>query len=606
MKKLYSFVLINIFISSIIAIRYFVVPGALFNWTGITFSIFAVIGHFFSVYLLLLIICIPLLWIKPCLRNLILIVLFGFFQIGLFIDTIVFQQYRFHINLSVLSMVFSGQVVDFSLFTYCLMLTLIIVSLCLECFILYWINNKFAIVHAKSKFLRLSTIFLIFAFFISHIVHMIAFYYAYSPIMVVKEYIPLYRPFTSKKIMEFFDKQGQRKVIYEKDDEHTGIHYPKHTLIINSDNNKPQNIMFIVLDSWRYDTFSEQISPNTYHFAQQNNGVIFNNHYSTGNATRTGIFGLFYGIPGTYWDAFLRNSVPSLFVTTLQKENFNIGIFTSAKVTAPEFDRTVFATIKNLRISSHDGRASSRDKQITNDWLAWYKQRDTSKPSFSFLFYDAPHAYDFPDDFEVKFKPIGDLDYMTLNNNTDPVPIFNRYKQSVYYDDYLLQNVYDELIRSGTLDNTLIIITGDHGQEMNDNKLGFWGHNGNYTDAQTKVPFIIIGAKNLEQLKDNAAKLTSHEDVVPSLMKHYLYVENDISDYSTGYDLFNPITNRNWLLMSNYSSYAVRTPDNIYLVNRLGISHYMDSHNHEIDATPNYSYIQAAIGNMRYFYQPAN
>lgn len=606
MKKLYSFVLINIFISSIIAIRYFVVPGALFNWTGITFSIFAVIGHFFSVYLLLLIICIPLLWIKPCLRNLILIVLFGFFQIGLFIDTIVFQQYRFHINLSVLSMVFSGQVVDFSLFTYCLMLTLIIVSLCLECFILYWINNKFAIAHTKSKFLRLSTIFLIFAFFISHIVHMIAFYYAYSPIMVVKEYIPLYRPFTSKKIMEFFDKQGQRKVIYEKDDEHTGIHYPKHTLIINSDNNKPQNIMFIVLDSWRYDTFSEQISPNTYHFAQQNNGVIFNNHYSTGNATRTGIFGLFYGIPGTYWDAFLRNSVPSLFVTTLQKENFNIGIFTSAKVTAPEFDRTVFATIKNLRISSHDGRASSRDKQITNDWLAWYKQRDTSKPSFSFLFYDAPHAYDFPDDFEVKFKPIGDLDYMTLNNNTDPVPIFNRYKQSVYYDDYLLQNVYDELIRSGTLDNTLIIITGDHGQEMNDNKLGFWGHNGNYTDAQTKVPFIIIGAKNLEQLKDNAAKLTSHEDVVPSLMKHYLYVENDISDYSTGYDLFNPITNRNWLLMSNYSSYAVRTPDNIYLVNRLGISHYMDSHNHEIDATPNYSYIQAAIGNMRYFYQPAN
>ncbi len=606
MKKLYSFVLINIFISSIIAIRYFVVPGALFNWAGITFSIFAVTGHFFSVYLLLLIICIPLLWIKPCLRNLILIVLFGFFQIGLFIDTIVFQQYRFHINLSVISMVFSGQVVDFSLFTYCLMLTLIIASLCLECFILYWINNKFAIAHTKSKFLRLSTIFLIFAFFISHIVHMIAFYYAYSPIMVVKEYIPLYRPFTSKKIMEFFDKQGQRKVIYEKDDEHTGIHYPKHTLIINSDNNKPQNIMFIVLDSWRYDTFSEQISPNTYHFAQQNNGVIFNNHYSTGNATRTGIFGLFYGIPGTYWDAFLRNSVPSLFVTTLQKENFNIGIFTSAKVTAPEFDRTVFATIKNLRISSHDGPASSRDKQITNDWLAWYKQRDTSKPSFSFLFYDAPHAYDFPDDFEVKFKPIGDLDYMTLNNNTDPVPIFNRYKQSVYYDDYLLQNVYDELIRSGTLDNTLIIITGDHGQEMNDNKLGFWGHNGNYTDAQTKVPFIIIGAKNLEQLKDNAAKLTSHEDVVPSLMKHYLYVENDISDYSTGYDLFNPITNRNWLLMSNYSSYAVRTPDNIYLVNRLGISHYMDSHNHEIDATPNYSYIQAAIGNMRYFYQPAN
>ena len=192
---------------------------------------------------------------------------------------------------------------------------------------------------------------------------------------------------------------------------------------------------------------------------------------------------------------------------------------------------------------------------------------------------------------------------MTLNNNTDPGPIFNRYKQSVYYDDYLLQKVYDELKQSGSLDNTLIIITGDHSQEMNDNKLGFWGHNGNYTDAQTKVPFIIVGAKDLQHMSDNINKFTSHEDVVPTIMRNYLHVENDISDYSTGYDLFSPILNRDWLLMSNYSSYAVRTKDNIYFVNRLGISHYYDCHNNQVDQTPNYKTIQMAIDNMRYFFQ---
>jgi uncharacterized protein len=36
--------------------------------------------------------------------------------------------------------------------------------------------------------------------------------------------------------------------------------------------------------------------------------------------------------------------------------------------------------------------------------------------------------------------------------------------------------------------------------------------------------------------------------------------------------------------MSNYSSYTVRTTDNIYLVNRLGFSHYMDLHNREVNA----------------------
>ena len=603
MKKLYCFVLINVFISSLISVRFFLVPGASLSVISSVFSIFAVFGHFFLAYLLLFIICLPLVKLKKFFANILLAILFGLFQIGLYIDTIVFEQYRFHVNESVLSMVFSGQVVDFSLVTYLLMFSLIIVSFSLENFLLYLLDKKTTRQKRRSKAVLFFTLFLSSSLIISHLVHMVAFYYAYSPIMVVKEYIPLYRPFTSKKIMGFFDKQGQRKVIFEIDNKHDSISYPKKALVINPENQKLKNIVFIVLDSWRYDTFNETISPNSYRFALKHKAVIFDNHYSTGNATRTGIFGLFYGIAGTYWDAFLRNSIPSLFVTTLQKEKYNIGIFTSAKITAPEFDRTAFVTIKNLRISSKDGTAACRDQQITDDWLAWYKNRDASKPSFSFLFYDAPHAYDFPDDFPVKFKPIGDLNYMTLNNETDPLPIFNRYKQSVYYVDFLLQNIYEELEKSGTLDDTLIIITGDHSQEMNDNKLGFWGHNGNYTDAQTKVPFIIIGANELENLKNNANKLTSHEDVVPTLMKHYLHVKNDISDYSTGYDLFSPILNRNWLLMSNYSSYAVRTPDNIYFVNRIGVSHYMDVHNNEVDQTPNYHYIQEAMKSMRYFFR---
>lgn len=601
MKKLYSFVLINIFISSIITIRYFWVPGSSLSWDGSFFSLFAVLGHFFSVYLLLFILCFPFVWVKRTLSNICLAALFSLLQIVLYVDTIVFQQYRFHINESVLSMVFSGQVVDFSTITYVLMFLLILVSFGAEYLILYLLDKKFS--QKRSRILIVSTVFLLGCFFISHLIHMVAFYYAYSPIMIIKEYIPLYRPFTSKKIMGLFDKSGQRKTLIEKENQHATIYYPKNELMINPHNTTTPNIMFIVLDSWRYDTFSQEISPNTYHFVKQNNGIIFNNHYSTGNATRTGIFGLFYGIPGTYWDAFLRNRVPSLFITTLQKENYNIGIFTSAKVTAPEFDRTAFLTIKNLRISSKDGSASSRDKQLTDDWLNWYKSRDTSKPSFSFLFFDAPHAYDFPNYFEVKFNPIGELNYMTLSNDTDPVPIFNRYKQSVYYDDYLLKKVYDELERSGSLDNTLIFITGDHSQEMNDNNLGFWGHNGNYTDAQTKVPFIIVGAKDLKYITDNINKFTSHEDVVPTIMQHYLHVENDISDYSTGYDLFSPIIDRDWLLMSNYSSYAVRTRDNIYFVNRLGISHYFDCHNNQVDKTPDYKTIQAAMNDMRYFFQ---
>ncbi len=605
MRKLFLFTLFNVFLSALIAIRYFMVPGASVTLYGGTFSFFAVLGHFFSLYLILFLICTPLLWLNKYVRYSLLAIVFGFAQIALYVDTIVFEQYRFHINESVLMMVLFGQVVDFSFATWLMMGALVIGVFAIEYLAATWIDRKLtqrAQRHApKSRMMLTTSLFLVGALLVGNIGYMIAFYYAYSPIMVVKEYLPLYYPLTSKKIMGFFDKDGQHRNLLANPDSQKHIRYPLRELVINPENKRPANIMFIVVDSWRFDTFSESVSPNTWNFVKQHNGVAFNNHYSTGNATRTGIFGLFYGIPGTYWQPFLNNSIPSLFVTTMQKEDYNIGIFTSAKVTFPEFDRTVFATIKNLRINSEGKSTPERDARLTTDWREWYQKRDASRPTFSFLFYDSAHAYDFPKDAELKFGPVNDLNYMTLKNDTDPTPLFNRYKQSVYYIDQLLQQVYDQLAASGDLDNTLIVLTGDHAQEMNDNKMGFWGHNGNFTDAQTKVPFIIVGAKDDSRLRENASKLTSHEDVVPSLMKHYLHVANDTRDYATGYDLFSQMPERKWLLMSSYSAYAVRTPENIYTVNGVGISHYLDRHNRQASGHPNYSYVYDAMNEMKYF-----
>jgi membrane-anchored protein YejM (alkaline phosphatase superfamily) len=605
MRKLFLFTLLNVLLSALIAVRYFMVPGASVTLYGSAFSFLAVPAHFFSLYLILFLICTPLLWVNKYVRYSLLAILFGFAQIALYVDTIVFEQYRFHINESVLMMVLFGQVVDFSFATYLLMGAIIIGVFAAEYLAAWKIDRKptqqIRPGAAKSRTLLTTSLFLVGALLVSNIGYMIAFYYAWSPVMVVKEYLPLYYPLTSKKVMGFFDKNGQRRNLLANPDDRQHIRYPLRELVINPQNKKPANIMFIVIDSWRFDTFNEAVSPNTWNFVKQHNGVAFNNHYSTGNATRTGIFGLFYGIPGTWWQPFLNNSIPSLFVTTMQKEDYNIGIFTSAKVTFPEFDRTVFATIKNLRINSEGKSTPERDARLTKDWREWYQKRDASRPTFSFLFYDSAHAYDFPKDEPLKFGPVSDLNYMTLKNDTDPTPLFNRYKQSVYYIDRLLQQVYDQLAASGSLDDTLIILTGDHAQEMNDNKMGFWGHNGNFTDAQTKVPFIIVGAKNDRWLRENASKLTSHEDVVPSLMKHYLHVDNDTRDYATGYDLFSQMPDRKWLLMSSYSAYAIRTPENIYTVNGVGMSHYLDSHNRQVSGQPDYSYVYEAMNEMKYF-----
>lgn len=599
MKKLFLFSLVNVLISALIAIRYFTTPGSLFNITTHSFSFFAVLGNFFLLYLLLFLICSPLLLLNKYVRRPIIALLFTFAQIALYVDTIVFEQYRFHINQSMLTLVLSGQVVDFSLATYAMVALIFIAAFAIELLILLRIERRYAGDKGR-KLVKWASIFAVVALLISNITYMIGFWYSYSPIMTVQEKLPLYYPLTSKKIMGFFDKEGGKNRHPVVDDSARHLNYPLHALTINPLTHKPKNIMFILVDAWRFDTFSQAVSPNMVRLTAENNGVAFDNHYSTGNATRTGIFGLFYGVPGTYWEAFLHNNIPSLFVTTLQKQNYQLGIFTSAKVNFPEFDRTVFATVKNLRINSAGSTAPERDANVNKDWITWYQARDKSRPTFSFLFYDSAHAYEFPKDGE-KFSPVNDLNYMTLKNDTDPQPLFNRYKNSVYYIDSLVNKVFEQLKADGTLDDTLIIMTGDHAQEMNDNHMGFWGHNGNFTDAQTKVPFIVINPDDRAAVAQNSHKLTSHEDVVPMLMKHYLGVENPVSDYATGYDMASDMPERPWLLMSSYSMWAVRTPDSIYQVNGIGISHFMNAHNQEIDGQPNYKYVYDAMELMRHF-----
>ena len=360
--------------------------------------------------------------------------------------------------------------------------------------------------------------------------------------------------------------------------------------------------MLLVVDSWRYDTFNADNTPVMWEYAQD--GLIFENHMATGNATRTGIFGLFYGIPGTYWHGFLANQQSPVFIDRLQELDYDLGIFTAAQLRKPEFNQTVFTNVENLRIGSKGNRPSELDADLTKDWLDWYEKRDQSKPAFSFLFYDAPHGYDFPKGFEPRYEPMLQVvNYLKLNNETDPQPFFNRYKTSVRYVDTVAAQVLNKLKETGDLENTVVIITGDHGQEMNDNKLNFWGHNSNFTDAQVKVPFAIFGPGiNKLDTKWSSQSLTSHQDVVPTVMKHYLGVTNDVKDYSVGEDLLGEHVERDWIISSNYSGYAVISDDNILEVGAGGQYQFMDKTNRQVKGEqPNFAHLQGALEQISRF-----
>ncbi|EHU4914942.1 DUF3413 domain-containing protein [Vibrio vulnificus] len=597
------FILINALVLMLIASRYFAfLPEFPTDPLGITFILAGTWGQMTLLAAIIGLVTIPTLFLPKPFRNGTQALIASLGVATLFIDTIVFAQYRFHINAVVLELVMSGQIVSFPLITWLMVIGGVALLLAAQWWTICWLENG-----APVRALKLGRKFALLTFaalLATNAIHIWAAAHAYQPVTTVKRYLPLFYPATADKFMR---KQGwvdeealerQKALAFKRKND---LNYPLAPLQTQPVE-KPLNIMLLVVDSWRADTFNSDNTPNMWKYAQS--GVVFNNHIATGNATRTGIFGLFYGIPGTYWHGFLANQQSPVLIDRLQALDYQLGIFTAAQLRKPEFNQTVFTKVENLRIGSRGNWPSELDADLTQDWLAWYDQRDKSKPTFSFLFYDAPHGYDFPVDFEPKYEPmLKEVNYLKLNNDTDPTPFFNRYKTSVRYVDSMATKVLDKLKESGDLENTLVIVTGDHGQEMNDNKLNFWGHNSNFTDAQVNVPFAIFGpGVDAAKMQWSTEALTSHQDVVPTLMKHYLGVTNDVKDYSAGEDLLGDAVKRDWIISSNYSGYAIITDDNILEVSGGGQYQFMDKTNRQLkEQQPNFTYLQQALEQISRF-----
>jgi membrane-anchored protein YejM (alkaline phosphatase superfamily) len=257
-----------------------------------------------------------------------------------------------------------------------------------------------------------------------------------------------------------------------------------------------------------------------------------------------------------------------VFVSSLVDGGYEVGIFRSAPLSSPEFHQTVFKAVNQPRMESDGDDPAAWDRDLTNDFRKFLDDRDSAKPLFAFLFYDSPHTYEIPPGFPLAFQPsLKEVNYLSLRPDSDPAPLRNRYLNSVHYVDSLVGEVLDRLGTAGLLDSSVILITGDHGQEFNDNGLGFWGHNSNFTRYQTQVP-LILKAPDIDP--GVYEYRTSHFDVIPTIMTRYLGCTTPMDRYSVGQDLFMP-GGRDVLVLSSYQDFAVVEPQRIISVRKTGL-----------------------------------
>lgn len=306
------------------------------------------------------------------------------------------------------------------------------------------------------------------------------------------------------------------------------------------------NVCVVVLDSWRRDMFDAELTPELARFADDG-ARRFADHLSGGNGTRYGLFTMLYGLHGSYWFPVLEARRSPVLVDTLQALGYDLRVFSSASMSFPEFRETAWVGLPPEAILDDFGDdlvSWQKDELLAEAFEGWHARRDAegdTRPFFSFLLIDAPHQpYDNPGG---PYAPtVEALDYIELGRTTEgpELPrlqerVLNTYKNSVHHADGTAGRIIDSLRRRGILDDTLVIVTGDHGEEFFE--CGFWGHTSAFSPEQVEVPFLMRGPGVPAGVE---TRPTSHLDVSSSLLELLGADPARRGDYALGASLFDP------------------------------------------------------------------
>lgn len=417
----------------------------------------------------------------------------------------------------------------------------------------------------------------------------------YIPITSFSPYLPLFQPMTAKSFLTRHDiinvaegrDRGAVTAIGRNADQR--LDYPKHALRCEPEN-QPLNVMLILIDAMRGDSLRPDWAPAISAFAED--ASVFEQHYSGGNSSRIGTFSLFYGLPATYWADFKDVQEPPVLMDQLQASGYQFGLFTSKPLyRTTSMDRTVFAGIPDMPETPENDEDYARDRAITNHWLKWLDQHQNEQPFFGFLFYDSLNFQDFP----PEYPRIDELP----DDKSDLAQKRADYHTSLHYVDSLVSRVLDDLRQRRLLDKTIVLISADHGQEFDDNGLGYVGYGSNYSDYQLHVP-LILHWPGREPAR--IERRTAHRDIPVTLLSRLLHCSNPAEDYSTGSDLFSgePWP---WLVAGSYSDYAVVEPDRVTVVQPGGYFEIRGA-NYELleDARVDRDVINAALEAMSHYY----
>ena len=544
------FAVVNTALLALIGLRYLWYYAALGPSAAWVYAGLAFIGHLsllaYAPYLLLvpLIVLFPRSSVVLPIGALLAAVTLSF----LVLDSLLFAETRYHLS-----------VLSFSLLapqTWAFLGLYFLLGLAIEAMLALWVWKRTATPPRRriGRYLAAGVAACLVA---SHLVHAWAEAHHYVPVTAFTRFLPLYFPLKDSRRMARLGLIDQSRARENRLRASFGraargdLNYPLAPLRCHPPS-PLLNVLLVVIDGMRADALRPDIAPRLSEFASDT--IRFAAHYSGGNASRPGMFSLFYGLPATYWDAFADIARPPVLMDLVRQYGYQLGLFSSAPVNSwvVQLDRTALARIPNLRLdtASPSPDSAAKDRVLTDEWYEWLDHRDPAHPFFGFLYYNAAAAFEPPANYEPVARPPEGPEWARRHA---------RYLNALYYVDSLVGQVLDDLKRRRLLEGSVIIVTSDHGMEFNENGLGFMGHATAFDELQLHTPLLVRWPG---RPSEHVTHRTSHNDLAPTLVSGVFGCTNPPSDYSSGHSLFSD-AQWAWLIAVSHNDYALVEPDRV-------------------------------------------
>lgn len=304
------------------------------------------------------------------------------------------------------------------------------------------------------------------------------------------------------------------------------------------------NVLLITLDTLRFDAlacdgvYRWMTTPHIDQLAAD--GVLFEQAISQAPSTTPSHCSIMTSVYPNVHDAFngkpMRSNLPTL-AQCLAENGYHTLAFTSSTTTRSVntgldrgFERYVDSLVAWSELFSRDEfqnllvfymlgiaqHSQIRGDVVTQRALNWLDERGDG-PFFCWLHYFDPHdPYDPPPPYDALFA--GRFDPATPMRAAREA-----YAGEVAYTDAQVGRVIDALKARGLYDDTLIVVTSDHGEGFGETHWAYVdrGHASNLYDTTQHVPLIIKPAKSAESPRSRRVRdQVELIDIAPTILEY--------------------------------------------------------------------------------------